>query len=208
MGISICRNRSSLCGGPSEVVESIRTKGMPAMLSTISATEDYARLEQQACSTLDYTSRNRCAGEAVCKIAASREERKAAFRLVYGKYLRSNLCEPNEWQMRVTPYHLQPTTDVINASVPDGVTATLTLVRDGHLGLPMEGVFGAEVARRRAKKLHLAEVSSLACKSPRMTQILELVPVHGPVCYISGGGSDPDTDSATPCASIRAFHGI
>ena len=49
------------------------------------------------------------------KIANSREERAAAFRLVYDAYLKGGLGEPNPHQMRVTPYHLLPGTEVFIA---------------------------------------------------------------------------------------------
>src|SRR5690606_3507969 len=55
-----------------------------------------------------------------CSIAATRAERERAFRLIYDAYVRSGLGTPNAWQMRVTPYHLLPTTTIFNATLTDG----------------------------------------------------------------------------------------
>jgi hypothetical protein len=64
--------------------------------------------------------------------------------------------------MRVTPYHLLPTTEVFIATHQDEVVCTLTLVRDGELGLPMESIYEDEVGFRRASGVSIAEVSCLA----------------------------------------------
>jgi len=96
------------------------------------------------------------------KIAATQEERTAAFRLVYNCYLRSGLGEPNPHEMRVTPYHLLPTTEIFLASYDDEPIFTVTLVIDGNLGLPMEPVYGREVALFRQWGLYVGEVSCLA----------------------------------------------
>ena len=96
------------------------------------------------------------------EIAATREEREAAFRLVYASYLRGGLGAMNAWRMRVTPYHLLPTTQVFVAKHRGEVIFTASLVADGELGLPMECVYGEAVAERRGRGMWLAEVSCLA----------------------------------------------
>jgi hypothetical protein len=96
------------------------------------------------------------------KVAATRSERQAAFELVYQSYLRAGLCAENPLGMRFTPYQLLPTTDIIIAKLRGEVVSTLSLVRDGELGLPMEEIYGEEVAARRNRGVRLAEVSCLA----------------------------------------------
>ena len=96
------------------------------------------------------------------KIAANLEERKSAFRLVYASYLRAGLGEPNPYGLRVTPYHLLPTTEVLIAILRGETFFTMSLVMDGELGLPMEAVYGDEVAARRRQGRRIAEVSCLA----------------------------------------------
>jgi hypothetical protein len=96
------------------------------------------------------------------RIAATRKEREAAFRLVYNSYLRAGLAEPNDLAIRVTPYQLLPTTEVFIASAGDDVLFTMSLVKDGELGLPMESVYGDIIEQRRRQGVRLAEVSCLA----------------------------------------------
>lgn len=97
-----------------------------------------------------------------CKIAATREERASAFRLVYKSYLEGGLGGPNPYQMRVTPYHLLPTTEVFIATLEGETIFTVSLMTDGELGLPMEAVYDKEVALRRYQGLRMGEVSCLA----------------------------------------------
>ncbi|MBN1588477.1 MAG: long-chain N-acyl amino acid synthase [Pirellulales bacterium] len=96
------------------------------------------------------------------RIAATREQRAAAFRLVHYSYLRAGLTEPNWHEMRVTPYHLLPTTEVFVAICDDEVISTVTLVLDGELGLPMDSVYKQEIMERRARGLWMGELSCLA----------------------------------------------
>jgi hypothetical protein len=96
------------------------------------------------------------------RVAATREERASAFRLVYHSYLESGLGEPNAYGMRVTPYHLLPTTEVFIATLKGTTVFTVSLIMDGRRGLPMESVYAEEVAARRERGLFVAEVSCLA----------------------------------------------
>jgi hypothetical protein len=64
--------------------------------------------------------------------------------------------------MRVTPYQLLPTTEVLIAIEQHRVVCTASVVRDGLMGLPLEDVYAEEVASRRRQGLVLAEVSCLA----------------------------------------------
>jgi hypothetical protein len=96
------------------------------------------------------------------RIASTRQERAAAFALVYDAYLYSGLGDPNPWQLRVTPYHLLPTTEVFIAVHQGEVVLTYTLVMDGELGVPMESVYGPEVRALRRAGVRFAEASCLA----------------------------------------------
>jgi hypothetical protein len=104
---------------------------------------------------------NECSDIAI-KVAATREELAGAFRLAYQSYLRAGLCNPCAEELRITPYQLLPTTEVIVAELRGEIISTLSLVRDGALGLPLEAVYPDEVRQRRAAGLKLAEVSCLA----------------------------------------------
>ncbi len=96
------------------------------------------------------------------KIASDREERTSAFRLVYESYLRAGLGEPHAAGMRVTRYHLLPTTDVFIARLRGETIFTMTLVIAGELGLPMEAVYPDEVRELRGRGVLAAEISCLA----------------------------------------------
>ena len=107
-------------------------------------------------------------------IASTREEREAAFRLVYQAYQSTGLCQPNAEEMRFTPYQILPTTDILFARVQEEVVCTLSLVRDGALGLPMEDLYADQIEERRAAGLHLAEVTCLADRRNDPSRFFEM----------------------------------
>jgi hypothetical protein len=99
----------------------------------------------------------------VCyRVAASREQRSGAFRLVYNSYLTAGLTQFSFLEMRVTPYQLLPSTEIFVAEHRGEVILTVSLVADGDLGLPMEAVYPNEVAALRARGFRFGEVSCLA----------------------------------------------
>ncbi|MGH7140082.1 MAG: N-acyl amino acid synthase FeeM domain-containing protein, partial [Pirellulales bacterium] len=108
----------------------------------------------------------------VFKVAANQAERAAAFRLVYQSYVRAGLVEENPCQMRVTPYHLLDSTQVFIAVCQNEVISTVSLVGDGVLGLPMEGIYAEEVEQLRWRGIALAEVSSLADRRRQLSRTL------------------------------------
>jgi hypothetical protein len=115
-----------------------------------------------ATAELDLSRTSVTPAEIDCRIASSIAEREAAFELVYEAYLCSGLGEPNPWELRVTPYHLLPTTEVFIAVHRGEVVLTYTLVVDGDLGVPMESVYGPEVNELRRAGVRFAEASCLA----------------------------------------------
>ena len=102
------------------------------------------------------------ASEAEARIATRVGDWLSAFALVYEAYTHKGLAEPNPRGMRVTPYQLLPTTEILVAVDHHRVVCTASVVRDGLLGLPLEDVYTEEVADRRRQGLVLAEVSCLA----------------------------------------------
>ena len=102
----------------------------------------------------------------VYKIADCREEREDGFRLIHDAYSRNGLMKPNDSGMRITPYHLLPTSDLFVAYHQGVVIYTMTLISDDEKGIPLESVFKREVMERReASGAYLAEVSCLASRS-------------------------------------------
>jgi N-acyl amino acid synthase FeeM len=104
------------------------------------------------------------------KLADCRAEREAAFRLIYERYFDAGLIEPNQRRIRITPFHLLETTHVVLATLRGSMVSTVSLIRDGKLGLQMEAIYGPEVNRLRHQGHRLAEVSCLA------TRAMELPP--------------------------------
>jgi len=105
---------------------------------------------------------NEPAAEPECLVAATRRDREAAFRLIYHSYVRAGLQVPNRHQMRVTPYHLLPSTPLFIAKSRAEVVSTVTLIIDGDLGVPLELTFPEVVEERRRDGILFGEVSCLA----------------------------------------------
>ena len=101
------------------------------------------------------------------KIATERNEFEAAFRLVYEGYLHRGLTLPNVRRMRITPFQLSPSAQVLVALRNKSVVSTLTLVEDGENGMPMESLFRNEVRTFRRLGLQMAEVTSLTHGLPK-----------------------------------------
>lgn len=108
------------------------------------------------------------------KVATTRAELEGAFRIVYRRYLGSGLCSTNPHEMRVTPYHLLPTTAVFVAVYQGEVIFTMSLIADGEQGVPMESVFPDEISELRARGVRFAEVSCMADRRKDMTRFLPL----------------------------------
>ena len=104
--------------------------------------------------------------------AKNRSELSAAFRLVYSNYVDSGLIEPNDHQLRVTPYHFLPTTQVFVAKRGAEVVCAVSLVGDGDYGIPMESVYQEAVDAKRASGTTFAEVSCLAVGNLASRQFL------------------------------------
>jgi hypothetical protein len=97
------------------------------------------------------------------KIATERSEFEQAYELLAANYRARGYEAPGEKPYRFTPYHALPGTVTLVALDHDRVVATLTLVPDTEiLGLPMESIYGPEIAQLRAAGLRPAEAISLA----------------------------------------------
>lgn len=108
------------------------------------------------------------------RLATQPHELRGAFRLVYQSYRRAGLTPANDEAMRVTPYQLQESSEVIVAMKECDVIGTVSYIQDGYLGLPMEDVYGEEVDQLRARGIRLAEVS---CLADRRSKVERSMPV-------------------------------
>ena len=100
------------------------------------------------------------AGRMELKIASTQAELEACFALLHDAYVASGFMRPHPSGLRVTPYHALPTTTTLCAKVDGQVVGTLSIVREGVFGFPMQSVF--DISGVRAKGGRIAEISALA----------------------------------------------
>jgi hypothetical protein len=99
-------------------------------------------------------------GTLVLKIASTRAELEACFALLHDAYVASGFMQPHPSGLRVTPYHALPTTTTLCAKLDGRVVGTLSIVREGVFGFPMQTAF--DISAVRAKPGQIAEISALA----------------------------------------------
>ncbi len=93
-------------------------------------------------------------------IASTEAELEACFALLHNAYVASGLMRPHPSGLRVTPYHALSTTTTLCAKVDGLVVGTLSIVREGVFGLPMQSAFDVSAVRQKGGRL--AEISALA----------------------------------------------
>jgi hypothetical protein len=96
----------------------------------------------------------------VLKIAETREELEACFKLLHDAYVGCGFMRPDPSGMRVTIYHALPTTTTLCAKFDNEVVGTISLIRESVFGFPLQTIF--DVHEIREKKGRIAEVSALA----------------------------------------------
>lgn len=96
----------------------------------------------------------------VLKIAETKEELEACFKLLHDAYVSSGFMTPDPSGMRVTVYHALPTTTTLCAKFDDQVVGTLSLIRESAIGFPLQRIF--DLTGVREKEGNIAEVSALA----------------------------------------------
>ncbi|MHB1198045.1 MAG: GNAT family N-acetyltransferase [Polaromonas sp.] len=96
----------------------------------------------------------------VLKIAETKEELEACFRLLHDAYVGSGFMRPDPSGMRVTIYHALPTTTTLCAKFDGEVVGTISLIRESVFGFPLQSIFNLQEIREH--KGRIAEVSALA----------------------------------------------
>ena len=96
----------------------------------------------------------------VLKIAETKEELEACFKLLHDAYVGSGFMKPDPSGMRVTIYHALPTTTTLCAKFDGEVVGTLSLIRESLFGFPLQAIF--DLSQVRERKGQIAEVSALA----------------------------------------------
>jgi hypothetical protein len=96
-------------------------------------------------------------------MASDRQEWEDACRLVASNYRARGYETPSAKRLRFTPYHALPDTRILVAKHAGRVVATFSIVPDNTLlGLPMECIYGQEIAELRRQGRRLLETTSLA----------------------------------------------
>ena len=96
----------------------------------------------------------------VIKIAQGPLELATAYRLLHSSYVDAGLMRPEVLKMRVTKYHLLPTTTVIIAQRDERTIGTLSIVQEGAFGLPIDRYFHRSTQFPQAQRI--AEILDLA----------------------------------------------
>ena len=96
----------------------------------------------------------------VLKVAETRDELEACFRLLHDAYVEFGYMQPQRSGMRITPYHALPTTSTLCAKYDGEVVGTISLIRDGVFGFPVQRAFDLQGVRQQGGPI--AEASALA----------------------------------------------
>ena len=96
----------------------------------------------------------------IFKIAETREELEACFRLLHDTYVRRGFMQPDPSGLRVTIYHALPTTTTLCAKHNGKVVGTLSLIRESAIGFPLQRIF--DLTSIRGRRGNIAEASALA----------------------------------------------
>jgi hypothetical protein len=103
------------------------------------------------------------AKEYVFKLAQTKEELEACFRLLYREYVKEGLMKPDPRGMRVMLHHALPTTSMLMCCYKERVIGTVSLIRESKLGFPMQRVFNLDEIFQVGG--NVAEVSALVLDS-------------------------------------------
>lgn len=94
------------------------------------------------------------------KIARSKEDLANAYRILHDCYVDMGYSEPKISGMRIVKYFALPTTTTLVACYDGKVVGTISIIRRGAFGVPMESVFNLNTYIE--KNAVMAEISSLA----------------------------------------------
>jgi hypothetical protein len=94
-------------------------------------------------------------------LAATFADLDGALRLLHDRYVATGAMPPEASGRRVNVHNVLPSTKVFVARAGSRVVATLTMVEDSRLGLPMDEAFGGELGRLRERGRRIAEAAAL-----------------------------------------------
>ena len=127
----------------------------------------FSLLRHSPSSIRDYFCRSRLniptmPHDIVFDIAKGQQDLDQAFQLLHDAYVKEGYSKPHASRRRITYYHALPSTTTLAARCQGQIIATVSIIRDGHFGLPADAVM--DLSRYRGRNERLGEVSSLAIK--------------------------------------------
>ena len=99
--------------------------------------------------------------------AASRDELRSAYARVYWSYRRRAYVEADATEMELSIFNALPCTVTFVSAMRGRVTASITLIPDSALGLPMDETWNEELQELRGRGRHLAEATMFADRRHR-----------------------------------------
>lgn len=102
--------------------------------------------------------------ELIFKRAESLEEIEQALHIAYDGFHERGYVNDSASQLRITKFHALPTTAILIAKWRNEVIATLSIIVDTAMGLPIDELWNIDFLRRQS--VRVAELSTLAIKRP------------------------------------------
>ncbi len=115
-------------------------------------------------------------------LARSLDDLLGSFKILYQAYVRAGLVNENPHELRLTPFHLLQSTEVVIAKLGETVTSTITMVSDSPAGLPMDDMYHEELEAIRQLGTGLAEIG---CLADRRQSPIRFVKVFGELARLA-----------------------
>ncbi len=114
-------------------------------------------------------------GDLEIRPALSRAELESAYELVYQNYRTRDYIPANTSGLRLTIFNAFPSTVTLVGVIHDEVIATVSVIPDTPVGLPMDEIYHDEVQALRDAGRRLIEVTMLADRRLSVRRSLEMV---------------------------------
>lgn len=114
-------------------------------------------------------------GDLSIGVATELAEVIEAWQLVYQAYRRIGIIDANDAEVHATALAISPQTTVIVGRTEIELASTLAIMHDSPRGLPLDKVYGPELARLRERGERLLEVGLLADRRATMTRAVAAI---------------------------------
>lgn len=113
--------------------------------------------------SIDYSPRPTIQDSLTVRTTADRGDYLAAFRLLQSRYRDAGLSQTEATGLRILPFQLWETTQLIVAKDDHAVVGCVSVVQDSDArGLPMEALYPEELRGLRRRRVPVGEITSLA----------------------------------------------